>query len=123
MPLNTDDCCIPGPIEENLKSRHDFSFRSFLFIRELKQRRRPRQRERRKSNNIIKKHNYFARASSFFVHFCRHCTTHVKCLIARFLEDVNKRQRIFFLSLNLRAVPANQLLENSPTFDVFSELE
>ena len=44
---------------------------------------------------------------AFFVHFFKYrpCTTTTwKCLIASFMEDVNKRRRISFLSLNLSAV-------------------
>ena len=42
--------------------------------------------------------NNFARASRSLVHFfCRRCTTTTwKCLILRFVEDVNTRQRLSF---------------------------
>ena len=40
-----------------------------MVIRELKQRRRRRQRGRQKSNRFITQNNNFARASRFFVHF------------------------------------------------------
>ena len=40
-----------------------------MVIRELKQRRRRRQRGRQKSNWFITQNNNFARASRFFVHF------------------------------------------------------
>ena len=56
-----------------------------------------------KSNwlNIVKQKNNSARASRFSCTFlCRHCTTTTgKCLISRFMEDVNKR-RVNFLSLS-----------------------
>ena len=63
---------------------------------------------------------------AFFVLFlCRHYTTTTwKCLISRFMDDVNKRRRIFLsLSKPLSGVPLNQLLGNSYIFDILSELE
>ena len=81
-----------------------------------------RQRERQKSNRFVKQNN-FARASRFFCLFlCRHCTTTTwKCLISCFMEDVNKRQRIFFLLfLNWNTVPKKSNPKNSSTFDGFS---
>ena len=123
MPLNTDDCYIPGPIEENSKVSTIFLSGLSYLLGSL------RNDDGHGNENVERAITLLRNTTTLHVHqaflyiFCRHCTTHVKCLIARFLEDVNKRQRIFFLSLNLRAVPANQLLENSPTFDVFSELE
>ena len=61
----------------------------------------------------------------FCTFLCRHCTTTAwNCLISRFMEDVNKRKRVFFFSFktwvwSLR----NQLQGNSPTFYIFRELE
>ena len=123
MPLNTDDCYIPGPIEENSKVSTIFLSGLSYLLGSLSN------DDGHGNENVERAITLLRNTTTLHVHqaflhiFCRHCTTHVKCLIAPFLEDVNKRQRIFFLSLNLRAVPANQLLENSPTFDVFSELE
>ena len=55
---------------------------------------------------------------------CRPCTTTtLKCLISRFLEDVNKRLRIFFVLLNLCTVPKKPAWGHSPTFGIFSNLE
>ena len=54
---------------------------------------------------------------------CRHCTTTTwKCLISRFMEDVNKRLRIFFLFLNLSTVPKKPTRGHSPAFGIFSNL-
>ena len=64
-----------------------------LFInRDFKIQRRGRQRERQKSNRFCKQNNNFARASRFFAHFfARFCTTKTwKCLILRFIKNVNK---------------------------------
>ena len=65
--------------------------------RDFKNQRRGRQRERQKNNRFCKQNNNFAHASRFFVHFfARFCTiTTWKCLISRFMEDVNKRRRNF----------------------------
>ena len=51
-----------------------------------------RRRESKKSNSLTRQNNNFARASLFFCTFlCRHCTTTTwKCLISRFVKDVNK---------------------------------
>ena len=56
---------------------------------------------------------------------CRHCTTTTwKCLISRFMEDINKRWWIFLSLFKLEYGPLrNQLKGNSPSFDIFSELE
>ena len=67
-------------------------------VRDFKIQRRGRQRERQKKNNWFnKQNNNFASASRFFVHFfARFCTTTTwKCLISRFMEDVNKQRRNF----------------------------
>ena len=54
-----------------------------------------RRRESKKSNCLTRQNNNFARASRFFaytVFLCRHCTTTTwKCLISRFVKDVNKQ--------------------------------
>ena len=67
-------------------------------IRELKQRRRRRQRERQKSNRFrLTKHKLCTCITLFCTFLCRRCTnTTWKCLISRFVEDVNTRQRLCF---------------------------
>ena len=52
-------------------------------------------RTSKKNNGFYKQNNSFARASHFFVHFfSRFCTTSTwKCLISRFMENVNKQRR------------------------------
>ena len=68
--------------------------------RELQQRRRRRQRqqERQKSSRFrLAKQQLCTCITLFCTILCRHCTTTTwKCLISRFLEDVNTRQRISF---------------------------
>ena len=57
-----------------------------------------RRRESKKSNSLTRENNDFARAvSQFFVHFlCRHCTTTTwKCLMSRFMKDLNKQCQNF----------------------------
>ena len=56
-------------------------------------------RRGKKAIGLIKQNNNFARASRFFVHFnlCCHYTAMAwKCLIPRFIEDVNSGQRLSF---------------------------
>ena len=54
------------------------------------------QRERQKNNRFNKQNNDFARASHFYVHNCSfYTTTTWKCLISRFMENVNKQRRSF----------------------------
>ena len=57
--------------------------------------RRERQRERRKNNRFNKQNNKLARASNYICTFLsRFCTTTTwKCLVSRFMEDVNKQRR------------------------------
>ena len=64
-------------------------------IRDFKIQGRGQQRERQKNNTFYKQNKNFARASRFFIHFfARFCTTTTwKCLISRFMEDVNKQRR------------------------------
>ena len=66
--------------------------------RELKQRRRRRQQEREKSNSFrLIKQQLCPRIMLFCTFLCRRCTTTTwKCLISRFVEDVNTRQRLSF---------------------------
>ena len=63
--------------------------------RDCKIQRRARQRERQTNNSFYKQKNNFARAPRFFVHFfARFCTTTTwKCLISRFMEDINEQRR------------------------------
>ena len=65
--------------------------------RKFKMRRR---RESQISNSLTRQNNNFARASRFFaytVFLCRHCTTTTwKCIISRFVKDVNKQWQNFF---------------------------
>ena len=67
-------------------------------IRELKQRRRRRQRERQKRNWFrLAKQQLCTCVTLFCTFLCRQCTTTTwKCLILRFVEDVNTRQRLSF---------------------------
>ena len=66
--------------------------------RGLKQRRRRRQRERQKGNR-------FRSATRFFAFLCCRCTTTTwKCLILRFVEDVNEDDDFLFLFLNFDTV-------------------
>ena len=76
-----------------------------------------RQREGQKS----KENNNFTRVSRIFVHFfaVADCTTTTWiCLISRFMEDVNKRRRIFLswlLSVPNKSTPGKRRLA---TFDM-----
>ena len=65
-------------------------------IRELKQRRRRRQRERQKSNWFrLAKQQLCTRTTLFCIFLYRRCTTPTwKCLISRFVENVNTGQRL-----------------------------
>ena len=51
----------------------------------------------KKNNRFNKQNNNFARASHFFCTFLYrfYTTTTWKCLISRFMEDVNKQRRNF----------------------------
>ena len=64
----------------------------------LKQRRRGRQRERQKSNRFrLAKQQLCTCITLFCTFLCRRCTTTTwKCLISRFVEDGNTRQRLSF---------------------------
>ena len=69
---------------------------SLIDIRDFKIQRRERQRERQKNNWFDKQNNNFARASRFFVHFFPvFARLRLKCLILRFMGDVNKQRRNF----------------------------
>ena len=60
----------------------------------------------KKAIGLDKQNNNFARASRFFCTFlCRHCTTTTwKCLISRFVENMNTRQQLYFSFPNLDTV-------------------
>ena len=75
--------------------------------RELKQQRRRPQRERQKCNRFrLAKQQLCTCIALFCTFVCRHCTrTTWKCLISRFVENVNTQDNNFiFLSLNFDAV-------------------
>ena len=76
-------------------------------IRELKQGRRRRQRERQKSDRFrLVKKQLCTCITLFCTFLCRHClTTTWKCLISRFLGDVNTRRRLCFSFPELRHCP------------------
>ena len=76
-------------------------------IRELKQGRRRRQRERQKSDRFkLAKKQLCTWITLFCTFLCRHCmTTTWKCLISRFLGDVNTRRRLCFPFPELRHCP------------------
>ena len=69
-----------------------------------KQRRRPHQRERQKSNGFkLGKQQLFSYITLFCTFLCRHCTTTTwKCLISRFMEDLKTRQRLSLSFPDLR---------------------
>ena len=67
---------------------------SLIDIRNFKIQRRERQRQGQKNNWFNKQNNNFASASRFFVHFFPvFARVRLKCLILRFMEDVNKQGR------------------------------
>ena len=97
-----------------------------LNIRDLKIRQRRRQRERPKNNRLrLAKQQLCTCITLFCTFLCRPCTnTTRKCLISRFMENVNKLLWNF-LSHSERGYGFSgiQLQESSPTFDKVSELE
>ena len=68
------------------------------YLRKLKQRRRRCEQERQKSNKFrLAKQQLFTCITLFCTFLCRHCTTTTwKCVISRFVEDVNTRQQLYF---------------------------
>ena len=80
---------LPHPVYSRIQSSND---------RERKQRRRRRQGERQKNNRFgLAKQQLCTCVTLFCTFLCRRCTTTTwKCLISRFVEDVNKRQRLSF---------------------------
>ena len=84
-----------------------------------------RQRELQQNNRFNKQNSNFARASRFYfcIFFAIYCTTTTwRCLILRFMDNVNKQRRnlFFFSLLNLDMVPWNSTPFGSPTFDKVS---
>ena len=80
----------------------------FLFdIRELKQRGQPHQRGKTKGNKFkLAKQQLYTCITLFCTFLCRHsATTMWKCLISRFVEDMNARQRFSFSFCELRYSP------------------
>ena len=73
------------------------SYDKGMINRDFKIQRRGRQREGKKKNRFDKQNNNFARASHFFCTILSrfYTTTTWKCLISRFMEDVNKERRNF----------------------------
>ena len=66
-----------------------------------RQQRQWRQQELQMSSGFVKQNNNFHMLYVFCTFLCRHCTTTMwKCLIWRFMEDLNKRPRIIFISLS-----------------------
>ena len=79
--------------------------------RELKQRRRWRQRERQKSNWFrLAKQQLCTCITLFCTFLCRHCTTTTwKCLMSRFVEDLKTKQglSLSFPDLRYRVLESN----------------
>ena len=75
--------------------------------REFKQQRRRRQRGRQKSSWFwLAKQQLCTCITLFCTFLCRHCTTTTwKCLISRFVENVNTKQWLSFSFLQLRYNP------------------
>ena len=67
-----------------------------------------RQRESKKAIDLDWQNSNFARASRFFVHFFPFTALF---LISGFMEDVNIRQRFFFLFVKLDTVLYNSAAE------------
>ena len=98
---------------------------SWNHYRELKQRRRRRQRERQKSNSFrLAKQQLCTCITLFCTFLCSHCTTTTwKCLISRFVKDVDTRQWLSFSFPELwKMFWRIQIWEKLPTFDE-SEVE
>ena len=94
--------------------------------RDLKIRRRRRQRELQKNNRLrLAKQQLCMCITLFCTFLCRYCTTTTrKCLISRFMEDVNKLLWNFLSHSELGyGFSGIQLQESSSTFDKVSELE
>ena len=87
--------------------------------RELKQQRRRQQRERQKTIRLDWQNNNFACITPLCSFFCRHWTTTTwKCLISRFVENSNTRERLGFPFPGLRySVLELNSRKKLPTFD------
>ena len=81
-----------------------------------------RQRENKKAIGLDWKNNNFARALHSFLHSFPFTA---RFLISGFMEDVNIRQRFFFLFVKLDTVLYNSTAENivNSKFDTLKELE
>ena len=114
---NTPRCCYCSP---------SLFAPSFTIIRDLKIRWRRRQRELQKNNTSrLAKQQLCTCISIICTFLCRHCkTTTRKCLISRFMEDVNKLLWNFLSHSELGyGFSGIQLQKSSPTFDKVIELE
>ena len=80
---------------------------SSIVNRKLKQRQRRQQRERQKRNKFRSPKQQLCTCTTFFCTFlCRRWTaTTWNCLISRFVDDVNTRQRPFFSFFELWCSP------------------
>ena len=113
------------------KSFQAFSVNAFRWRirdenRDLKIRRRRRQRELQKNNRLrLAKQQLCTCITLFCTFLYRHCTTTTrKCLISRFMEDVNKLLWNFLSHSELGyGFSGIQLQKCSPTFDKVIELE
>ena len=77
-------------------------------ISDFKIQRRGRQQERQKTIGLISKTTTSHVHHTFCTFLSSFCTTRTwKCLISRFMEDVNKQRRIFFFYLSLNMAPWN----------------
>ena len=70
-------------------------------VRELKQRRRRRQRERQKSNRF-RRTKQLCTCNTLYIPLPSLYDYDVKCLITRFVENVNTRQQLYFSFPELR---------------------
>ena len=97
------------------EGRLQTNFARWIIIRELKQRRRWRQRERQKSNRFVLANQLCPCITRFCTLLCRCCTT----------TTWNKDNNFLFLFLNFDTVFKNSTskLENLPTFDEVNEVE
>ena len=82
-------------------------------IRDFKIQRRRRQQERQKKQLVwLAKQQLRTCITHFCTFLSRFCTTTMwKCLISRFMEDVNNQRQILFLFLSLNLVPWNSASE------------
>ena len=103
---------------------------STTIVRELKQRRRWRQRERQKSNrSILTKQQLCTCIARLCTFLCRRCATSMwNCINSRFVEYVNTRQRFCNSFLKHRYSPLefisrkiHQHLTNWPTWNKSDE--